>query len=86
MIYDEIYPDPKDAYKVYNGSESRFQKKFIFDNIVFIISLLLLINMVAGIIIDKFGNLRDEFMASKIGTYINYMIIRLRKCMFYMWT
>lgn len=35
--------------------------RFFFDNLFKLILVILLINMVAGIIIDKFGALKDEF-------------------------
>ena len=37
-----------------------FMVRFFFDNIFFILFLIIMINIVAGIIIDTFGTLREE--------------------------
>ena len=48
------YPDDKKDDNAY------FLIRFFFDNIYFIILMIIMINIVAGIIIDTFGSLREE--------------------------
>jgi len=43
-------------------SDSKFLIRFFFDNIYFILLMIIMINIVSGIIIDTFGNLREELM------------------------
>lgn len=50
------YPDDK---KDDNGY---FLIRFFFDNVYFIILMIIMINIVAGIIIDTFGSLREELL------------------------
>ena len=48
------------AYEAKPGNDSYILMKFFFDNLYFIVIMVIMINILAGIIIDTFGTLRQE--------------------------
>lgn len=61
-IEEFILPD--DVDENYNGTDHKFlgnfYSKFLYDNLFNIILVMILLNMIQGIIIDTFGQLRED--------------------------
>lgn len=55
------FTDP--ASEVWEGNSGMLLFKFAFDNIYFIVLMIIMINILSGIIIDTFGTLRSELEA-----------------------
>lgn len=49
----------KPSTEVKPNDNEYFMIRFIFDNLYFILLMIIMINIVSGIIIDKFGTLRE---------------------------